>query len=125
MIDALIQGRVRGVPAERHGKTGKRFVTARMSVPMADGAYIWASVIAFEPDACATLLALGDGDTASIAGTLTIKVWADKDGNPQPAIDMVASRLLTVYSITKKRKSAATSDDFSPAYTNQANATQG
>jgi len=50
------------------------------------------------------LLALDDGDSISLAGTLTPKVWEDKNGATRPALDMVAHAVLTAYHVTRKRK---------------------
>ena len=49
------------------------------------------------------MLALGDGDSVALAGSLTPKVWTDKEGNSRPAVDLVAHKLLTAYHVTRKR----------------------
>jgi hypothetical protein len=49
------------------------------------------------------LLALNDGDSVSLSGALTPKVWVDKQGKPRPAINLIAHKILTV--IRKKRLS--------------------
>jgi hypothetical protein len=49
------------------------------------------------------MLALGDGDSVALAGSLTPKVWTDKEGNHRPAVDLVAHKLLTAYHVTRKR----------------------
>jgi hypothetical protein len=43
------------------------------------------------------LLALEDGDAVSLAGSLSPKVWSDKQGNAKPALDLVASRVISAY----------------------------
>lgn len=62
------------------------------------------NVIAFDPATVAALLALGDGDSVTLAGSLTPKVWTDRDGNHRPAVDLVAHQVLTPYHVTRKRK---------------------
>jgi hypothetical protein len=55
----------------------------------------------------ASLLALDDGDSVSIAGALTPKAWTDRNGEVKPALDMVAHALLTTYHITRKRQAVS------------------
>jgi hypothetical protein len=43
------------------------------------------------------LLALSDADSVALSGTLTPKVWTDKNGLVKPAVDMIAHKLLTAY----------------------------
>lgn len=51
-----------------------------------------------------TLLALADGDSVALTGTLTPKVWLDKRGEARPALDMVAHAALTPYQVIRKRQ---------------------
>lgn len=62
------------------------------------------NVIAFDDEPVAALLRLGDGDSVALAGSLTPKVWTDKEGNTRPSLDMVAHQVLIAYHVTKKRK---------------------
>lgn len=78
MIDGLIAGKVYGQPVQRTAKTGKPFAVAKVRVSAGDGEGVFVSVIAFDAAPCAALLALGEGDAVSMAGTLTPKVWTDK-----------------------------------------------
>lgn len=103
MIDAVIAGKVFGKPTERTGKSGKPFAVAKVRVTAGDGESLFVSVIAFDAAPCAALLALGDGDSVALSGTLTPKVWTDKDGNARPALDLVAHQVLSAYHVTKKR----------------------
>ena len=97
MIDGLIAGKLYGQPAQRTGKSGKPFAVAKLRCAAGDGESLFVNVIAFDCDTCTALLALGDGDSVALAGTLTPKVWTDKQGNTRPALDMVAHRVLTAY----------------------------
>ncbi|MFC0128667.1 single-stranded DNA-binding protein [Ralstonia solanacearum] len=106
MIDGLIGGKVYGTPGERTGQNGTRFVTAKVRAVAGDGESLFVNVIAFNVDARVALLALGDGDSVSLSGTLTPKVWTDKNGDAHPALDMVAHAILTAYHVKRKRHAA-------------------
>jgi single-stranded DNA-binding protein len=97
VIDGLVSGRLVGVAEQREGKNATRFAVAKVRATAGDGESVVVNVIAFAPEACAALLALDDGDSVALAGALTPKVWSDKQGNTKPALDMVASRVLTAY----------------------------
>lgn len=103
MIDALISGKVYGQPTERTSKAGKPFAVAKVRAAGGDGESLFVNVIAFDAAPCTALLALEDGDSVALAGTLTPKVWTDKDGNARPALDLVAHQVLSAYSVTRKR----------------------
>ena len=107
MIDALIAGKIYGQPAQRTAKTGSTFATAKLRLATGDGESLFANVIAFDDAPCRALLALSDGDSVALAGTLTPKVWADKTGTPHPALDIVAHQVLTPYHVQRKRRSVA------------------
>jgi hypothetical protein len=46
----------------------------------------------------------------SLAGTLTPKVWTDREGHPRPALDLVASRVLTAYQVKRKREAVTSAE---------------
>jgi len=103
MIDALIAGRVYGQPSERTGKSGKRFVVAKLRAAVDGSDTVFINVVAFADSAQSALLALGDGDSAAVTGPLKIGVWQDKEGNHRPAIDLVAHQVMTTYHVSRKR----------------------
>ncbi|RQY25357.1 single-stranded DNA-binding protein [Burkholderia stagnalis] len=103
MIDGLISGKLYGVAAERTGQNGKTFVTAKVRAATGEGESLFVNVITFSTTAADALLALDDGDSVSLAGTLTPKVWTDKHGDARPALDMVAHAVLTAYHVKRKR----------------------
>jgi single-stranded DNA-binding protein len=108
MIEALISGKVYGRPEQRVGNnSGKPFVTAKVRAATSGGETLFVNVLAFDAIAQAALLALLDGDAVSLAGTLTPKVWTDREGQPRPALDLVASRVLTAYQVKRKREAVA------------------
>ncbi|KVQ43739.1 hypothetical protein WK03_17765 [Burkholderia cepacia] len=103
MIDGLISGKLYGVAAKRTGQNGKTFVTAKVRAAAGEGESLFVNVITFSTTAADALLALDDGDSVSLAGTLTPKVWTDKHGDARPALDMVAHAVLTAYHVKRKR----------------------
>jgi single-stranded DNA-binding protein len=103
MIEALVSGKLHGQPAQRIAKTGKPFVVAKVRAHAGD-ADVFVNVIAFSQAACEALLALGDGDAVALAGSLTPKAWTDREGTARPALDLVASQVLTAYHVARKRK---------------------
>lgn len=107
MIDALISGKLYGQPTKRTGKSGKPFAVAKVRCAAGDGESLFVNVIAFDGDTCTALLALCDGDSVALAGTLAPKVWTDRDGNARPALDIVAAQVLTPYHVSRKRKAVA------------------
>lgn len=107
MIDALITGKLYGKPKARTGQSGKPFVTCMVRVAM-DADPLFVSVIAFDKATCAALLALDDGDSVALSGSLTPKVYRPKDGGEaRPALDMVAHAVLTAYHVRRKRQTVA------------------
>ncbi|APC68151.1 single-stranded DNA-binding protein [Ralstonia pseudosolanacearum] len=104
MIDGLIGGKVYGTVEERAGKSGKTFVTAKVRAAGGDGETLFVNVITFSRTVGAALLALEDGDSVSLSGSLTPKVWTDKNGEARPALDMVAHAVLTAYHVKRKRQ---------------------
>ena len=103
MIDALISGKLYGQPTERTSKSGKPFALAKVRAAGGDGESLFVNVIAFDTAPCTALLALGDGDSVALSGSLTPKVWTDKEGNARPGLDLVAHQVLTAYAVTRKR----------------------
>lgn len=106
MIDGLIAGKIYGAPQQRTGKNGSAFVTAKARCASGEGDGVFVNVIAFDADTCHALMALGDGDSVSITGTLTPKAWTDKDGVAHPSLDIVAFQILTAYHVQRKRKAS-------------------
>lgn len=97
MIDGLIAGRLYGDAEMRQGKNSSNFAVAKVKVLTPEGETLLVNVIAFAASVCSELMALRDGDALALAGSLTPKVWSDKQGNTRPALDMVASRMLSAY----------------------------
>ncbi len=102
MINGLVMGTLFGEAEMREGKNASTFAVAKVKAPCADGETIIVNVIAFDADTCKALMALEDGDSLAMAGSLTPKVWSDKQGNTRPALDMVVNKLLTAHQDTPR-----------------------
>lgn len=116
MIDALITGKIHGTPMRRTGSSGKPFTVCKVRAPLSDNEVIFVSVIAFSVSVGDALLALGEGDSVSLTGSIVPKVWQPTTGAPKPTLDMVASAILTIYHIDKRRK-AVQPDPQTPSRT--------
>jgi single-stranded DNA-binding protein len=103
MIEGLIAGKLVGVAETRQGKNGTSFVLAKVKATAGDGESLIVNVIAFAAEASAALMALDDGDALALSGALTPKIWTDKQGNSRPALDMIATQVLTAYHVNRKR----------------------
>ncbi len=106
MIEGLVTGTLVGMAELRQGKNDSSFVLAKVKASPGEGDSLIVNVIAFAAEAGAALLALDEGDTLALSGVLTPKVWTDKQGNTRPALDMVASQVLSVYHVDRKRAAA-------------------
>lgn len=106
-IDALVAGKLWKKPEQRTSNAGKTYVTANVRAADGDGEILFVSVVAFDEAAKADLLALDDGDSVSLAGTLKIGTYGARDGSVKPSISMVAQNVLTAYHVTRKRKAIA------------------
>ena len=93
-----------GLAETRQGKNGSTFALAKVKATAGDGESLIVNVIAFAAEASAALMALDDGDAVALAGALTPKVWTDKQGNTRPALDMVATQVLTAYHAARKQQ---------------------
>jgi len=112
VIDGLVAGKLVGKAEMREGKNASKFVVAKVRATAGDSDAVVVNVIAFAPEACAALMALDDGDSVSLSGSLTPKVWSDKQGNTKPALDMIASNVLTAYHVRRKYGSAGEFEDL-------------
>ena len=111
MIDGLVGGKLYGAPEKRLGKAGKPFAMAKVRATAGDNeTALFVNVIAFDNAASAALMALQDGDSVTLAGSLTPKVWTDKQGVIRPSLDMVAHQVLTAYHAHQKRGAMHASD---------------
>ncbi len=96
MIEALISGHLVGLAETRQGKNGSNFTLAKIKANTSEADPIIVNVITFSTEASSALLALDDGDALAASGSLSPKVWTDKQGNTRPALDMIATKILTI-----------------------------
>lgn len=114
MIDALIQGRIYGQPAQRNGKNGRPFAIAKIRTATTEGDSQFVSVIAFDDSSVAALLALNEGDSVAVVGPLKVSTWQDKEGNYRPGLDLVAHQVMSLYAVRHKR--TATQEGLPPQH---------
>jgi len=105
MIDALIGGSVHGKPVTRIGPSGKAFVGAKLITRTGNGDRILVNVIAFDGGVRNALMALNNGDSVALSGTLTPRVWTPPNSDPRAVLDIVAHSITTNYHVTRKRQS--------------------
>lgn len=106
-IDALVSGTLWKKPEARRTSAGKPFATASVRAAAGDGEVLFVSVVAFSDSAQRTLLAMDDGDSVSLAGSLKIGTYEARDGSVKPNVSIVASKVLTAYHVQRKRKTVA------------------
>ena len=111
MIDGLIGGKLHGKAARRVGQSGKAFVTAKVRTPTTGGESLFVNVITFSESVGDALLALDDGDSVSLSGALTPKVWTPQGGEPRAVLDLVAHAVMTAYHVARKRQAVGKQDD--------------
>ena len=96
MIEGLVAGNIWGEPEKRMGKNSSIFVVAKVRAQGTQPELVITNVIAFDTVVCKDLLALRDGDAVSLCGSLSPKVWIDKQGVSRAALDMIASRVMVI-----------------------------
>jgi single-stranded DNA-binding protein len=99
MIEGLIAGNIWGEPEKRVGKNNSIFVVAKVRALGSQPELVIVNVIAFDTGVCKALQELRDGDAVSLAGSLSPKVWIDKQGVSRAALDMIASRVLALQTV--------------------------
>ena len=110
MIDALVAGKIHGQPAQRTTKAGKPFALCKVRVSTSPEDSIFVSVIAFDSDPVNAIMALNQGDSVALSGTIKPGVWTDNQGNTKPTLDMTAALVLTPYHVSRKRRAVAKDD---------------
>jgi single-stranded DNA-binding protein len=115
VIDALVAGKLFGLPVERTAKNGNTYVTAKMRVPTRDGEAQFVNVVAFASSVVAALVAVGDGDAVALTGELTAKAYTGKDGQPRPSLELLAHAVLTPFQVQRRRAAANATARAEPA----------
>jgi len=96
MIEGLIAGHIWGEPESRAGKNNTLFVVAKVRAQGTQPELVIVNVIAFDAVAGKMLMGMRDGDAVTLRGSLSPKVWVDKQGVSRSALDMVATRVLAL-----------------------------
>jgi single-stranded DNA-binding protein len=115
-IDALVSGVLHGKPQQRATRAGKPFATAVVRATVRGGTdteappVCFVSVIAFDDAAVSALLALDAGDSVSLAGEATPKVYTPAGGEPRASLDLLAHAVVSPYSVQRKRQAARARD---------------
>lgn len=107
MIDALVAGKIHGQPTQRTSKTGKPFALCKVRVSTGAEDSIFVSVIAFDSDPVNAIMAMNQGDSVALSGSIKPGVWTDNQGNTKPTLDMTAHQAITVYHVTRKHRAVA------------------
>lgn len=108
-INALVMGTLLTQPTQRTSQRGANFVTCRIRVAAAgtgDNDSVVANAICFDDDVQRELLSLGTGEQVAASGTIKVGVWQPQDGPARPSVDLVVGKLLTPYSVSKRRRAA-------------------
>ena len=100
-IRALCTGTLYGDPESRTGASGKGYTRAKLRADVSkDEPAVWVSLIAFGSQAD-TLAYLKAGDSVSVSGKCKLTAWTDKQGNPQPGVDLVVDELISLKAKSK------------------------
>lgn len=103
-IEALIVGKVYRQAVIRHGNnSGRPFAVATIRAASGEGEGYFVNVLAFSQTVAGVLLALNEGDSVGLSGTLKPGVRIDAQGQPRPTLDLIADQVLTLYGLKKKR----------------------
>lgn len=92
MLSILANGTLIADPVES-SVNDKPHVTCTMRVPCEDGEPMLVSVISFNAEAVAALLALRQGDACAVAGRAKLTSW-EEDGVERHGLSVVAVRML-------------------------------
>lgn len=114
-LDILALGRLVQPATAGTSKNGKPYARARMSVATADGESTLLSLIAFKPEICTALLALGAGDSVAVTGRAKLSAWVDKtSGEPRAGADVVVEAVITPYALRRKRDAVQGAGEDAP-----------
>lgn len=112
MIDALIGGKLFKSAETRQSQNGNTYTLAKVRAADGDGESHFVSVIAFDQLAQDALLALDDGDSVTLTGTLKIGVY-----NGKPSVSLTAHRVMSAYHVKRKREKVQSSESDSTVST--------
>lgn len=105
MLSLLCTGTLLRNPERRTSAKGNAYATALLRVPTEGEDSLLVSLIAFDADAVAKLLALSKGDTLAVTGRAKLTEWT-RDGEQRHGLSVTVERVLTAYEVEKKRARA-------------------
>jgi len=114
MLSILASGALVRDPHRRQTAAGKEYATCLLRCAIEDGDPVLVSIIAFDADVVAALLALQKGDSCAIAGRAKLTEWTGKDGGEKRGLNVTADRVLTAYQAGKQRKASREAEDPEP-----------
>lgn len=108
MIAALISGKIYGQPTEREARNGNVYLTFKVRAPCRDNTSQFVSIMCFETAVIDILRNMSEGDPIALIGELSASAYSNKNGEPQPSLQLIATQALSVHQV--KRRRAASSD---------------
>lgn len=106
MLSVLCTGTLTADPQRRMSAKGSAFATGLMRCPVEGEDAVLVSVITFSASAIEALLALGKGDSIACTGRAKLTEWTNKDGEQRHGISVTVERIMSSYSLDKKRQVA-------------------
>ena len=113
-ICAVVNGVLAYDPVERTSGKGGAFVTATVNVATGAG-QIFVSVIAFDAEVVAELGAARKGMPVALAGHLTLRQYASRDGEERQALSLLTTALMRPAERRTKREREKVSAIAKPA----------
>lgn len=103
-IDALIQGRLRGVVAVKTSTTGSVYAHFKISAHDKHGESLFVSCITFDAAAITAVERLTDGDSIAVSGEAAISTWRGNDGAERHGLDVTVHVVMSAYHAGRKRR---------------------
>ena len=94
----ILIGHLGADPESKETRDGSTMAKLRLATKAQkkDGETSWWSIAAFRFNADFALKYLKKGDQILVEGSVSIRKYTDKDGNPRQAVDVVADRIQSV-----------------------------
>ena len=94
----ILIGNLGADPESKQTRDGSTMAKLRLATkaPKKDGETSWWSIAAFRFNADFALKYLSKGDQVLVEGSVSMRKYTDKEGNPRQAVDVVADRIQSV-----------------------------
>ena len=103
MIATLVSGQIFAKPERVTSKGGLSFVRFKVRIPTSAGASVISRAVCFSTAVGEQVLALGEGDSICLSGTLNVKPWLNGSGEARVDLDLVVNAILTPYHVSQKK----------------------